>query len=596
MAPDAAGLTARMNRFMRTFTALLLICLGMFTSSGIAGDLTLDDVMYSDPPLDLPGVPLSFDPRLKGLWELALRRPESELQRLAADTIAIARGQGMRDLESTSDELAKIVQSPETPASVRRAAVNAIVALEAKQFSPVLIEAAKAHGLELQMVIEPALARWGNNALQETWQQRLNSEQTPALLRSMAIDGLGLLRVKGPKAKLLSLVLDPLVPMHHRIAAARSIARIGDGGVLDEAQRLLNDKAPAAIPNRLLGVYLLSSHQDEPARLKLVELAADTEPAIAGAALGRLFELDPQRVIPLAAAAIKNGDVNIRRIGAQALVLRGDLATIDEIAPLLDDPNPSLRAYVTKSLFDMSQKAELRPAVESRGQKTLSTEGWRGLEQACILLGYLQFKPSAPELMKLLKHRRHEVAVSSAWALSKLKVPETYPELLAHATTQHGRYVDPQTIGHERYLIGSQLNKLFQLFGEVRYREADPLLRLYVPKAIDLGDVRTAACWALGKIHEGEMATDLANQFEERILDIGSMPPELEPVRTMCAIGLGRFKAESGLSSLRQFANEGSRLALACWWSIQRITGEKPPERIVAKSYITGWFLQPLDR
>lgn len=581
---------------MRILAMLLLLCLSLFTVQGSADDLVVDDVMYSDPLLEVQGIDLTFDPRLKPLWLLALRRPDSELQRLAADTIAMAHRRGMPDLESTSDELAKMVQNPETPDSVRRAAVNAVVALEARQFAPVLIEAAKTHGLDLQMVVEPALARWGNNALRETWQQRLDSEESPPLLKTLAIDGLGLLRDKGSKAKLLELVRNPRIAMLHRIAAARSIVKIGDGGVFEDAQQLLKDKTPSAIPDRLLGIYLLSAHQDEAARAQLAELAVDVEPAVAGAALARLFEMDPKLVLPLANVAIKNADVNIRRIGAKALVLRGDLATVDEIAPLLDDSNPSLRRYITKSLHDLAQKAELRTAVEAAGQKTLATEGWRGLEQASILMGYLNYKASAPDLMKLLKNERLEVAVSSAWALGKLKVPETYPDLLVHATTQQSRYAAPETVGHKRYLIAAQLCKLFQFFGEVRYREADPLLRLHVPKAIDLGCTRTAACWALGKIHEGQMVTDLAKDFEERLNDVASMPPELDDVRMMCAIGLGRFKSDSAVPSLRRYCNGGTKVSLACWWAVQSITGEKPPVFKPVQSNISGWFLQPLNK
>src|SRR5690349_7225827 len=94
--------------------------------------------------------------------------------------------------------------------------------------------------------------------------------------------------------------------MLHRMAVVRAIAKIGDGGVLADAQRLLEDKSSAGIPDRLLGIYLLTAHQDEAARAQLVELSADAEPAVAGAALARLFELDPKFVLPLATAAIKN--------------------------------------------------------------------------------------------------------------------------------------------------------------------------------------------------------------------------------------------------------------------------------------------------
>ncbi len=580
---------------MRTVFVGLLVCLASVSATYAAEELRIDDVMYRDPELIIQPRTRAFDPRLKGLWELALRRPESELQRLAADTISLAHQRGMPDLSSTADELVKIVQRPETTVSVRRAAAHALITLDARQHAAILAQVANRYGLELQIVVEPALAQWGIDSLRETWQQRLTDGQTPQLLRLLAIDGLGTLRVVSAKPTLLELVRNIRAPANQRLAAARSLATIGDGGMLDDARRLLADKSPTARAERVLGVYLLSAHRDEAALALLAELAADAEPAVAGAALGRLFEVDPKLVFPLATQAVKNGDVNVRRFGAKALFARGDVAAIETMAPLLDDPNPSLRRFVTKALFDLAQKSDLRPSVDAVAEKTLTLEGWRGLEQASLLVGHLGHKPAAQRLIELLKHPRHEVAVSTAWALRQFKIPETVPVLLAHSNSQHQRHLAPLTPFHERTLIYAQQTQLFQLFGEVRLAEADPLLRNYIPKAMGLGDSRTAACWALGKIHEGQTVADLANLFNERLSDVNSSLPELEPVRMMCAIGMGRMKAQSALNSLRRFSSEPSQAGLACWWSINLLTGEKPPESKRGTQPVLGWFLQPLD-
>jgi hypothetical protein len=167
--------------------------------------------------------------------------------------------------------------------------------------------------------------------------------------------------------------------------------------------------------------------------------------------------------------------------------------------------------------------------------------------------------------------------------------------LVEHATSQHDRYFEPSTALHERIIIAAQLTQLFQLFGDVRLRDAEPLLRKYVPKAIDLSESRPAACWALGKIHEGESVADLIQQFESRLNDVNSMPPESDPVRMMCALGLGRMKAESSLPSLNRFTTDGSEVSLACWWSIHALTGKMPPEPTRYANSVMGWFLQPID-
>ena len=149
---------------------------------------------------------------------------------------------------------------------------------------------------------------------------------------------------------------------------------------------------------------------------------------------------------------------------------------------------------------------------------------------------------------------------------------------------------------YERNLIYAQFTQIFQLFGETDYEEAVPLLREFVPKATDMGECRTAACWALGKIYEGGGPADLAKQFAERLADVASMPPEESPVRFACAIALGRMKAEDQLPALHRFGNEGTEVSLACHWSIEKITGEKPPTVTASKFQVLNWFLQPADK
>jgi hypothetical protein len=138
------------------------------------------------------------------------------------------------------------------------------------------------------------------------------------------------------------------------------------------------------------------------------------------------------------------------------------------------------------------------------------------------------------------------------------------------------------------------LAQLFQLFGEIRLADADSLLRKFVPKEMTFVDSRTAACWALGKIHEGNTVPELATQFTERLSDISSMMPEAESVRCMCAVGIGRMKAQSELSALRQFGGEAGLAGLACRWSIHYLTGEEQPELKPGILPVLGWFLQPV--
>jgi HEAT repeat protein len=96
----------------------------------------------------------------------------------------------------------------------------------------------------------------------------------------------------------------------------------------------------------------------------------------------------------------------------------------------------------------------------------------------------------------------------------------------------------------------------------------------YVPKNYDIGvDARVAAVWALGMLHEDAVDEKLAADLVGRLEDNGQFP-EIEDVRNMSAVSLGRMRAESALDSLKRFANEG---LTGCHWALERMIGQAPP-------------------
>ncbi len=72
------------------------------------GDDRIDDVMYQDPAFPASNDAGRIFRGLKPLWLEALDRPESELQRMAADTIALAHRSGMSGLTDTADKLIEL--------------------------------------------------------------------------------------------------------------------------------------------------------------------------------------------------------------------------------------------------------------------------------------------------------------------------------------------------------------------------------------------------------------------------------------------------------------------------------------------------------
>ena len=75
-----------------------------------------------------------------------------------------------------------------------------------------------------------------------------------------------------------------------------------------------------------------------------------------------------------------------------------------------------------------------------------------------------------------------------------------------------------------------QTAHLLELFGKTKYREAEPLLRRYIPKEQKMGTFsRTAAIWSLGYLHEGVPDEALARLLVERLNDIQSSSPRVRP-------------------------------------------------------------------
>jgi HEAT repeat protein len=229
---------------------------------------------------------------------------------------------------------------------------------------------------------------------------------------------------------------------------------------------------------------------------------------------------------------------------------------------------------------------------------------WRGLEQAALLTARLDHKPAAGRLVELLTSDRPEVFVSAAWALWRLDVPDTLPGAQAYVEAELGR-----VLGHTRLpgrkdvpgeLIDHQLSQLNQFLGQRKYVPADGVLRRFIPKAPVPGpESRSAAVWALSRIHEGKSVPDLAGALEARLNDVASIPPEDFRVRWQSAIALGRLKARDALPSLRRFNPSGEPSAdpveNACGWGIAQITGAAMPAPRPIRKAALDWFLYPAD-
>jgi len=578
-------------------SVLVLLVAGM----SLAETPQVDDAMYLDPEYqEVPIVP-RYDPGLKTAWLKALQRPEAELKRQAADTIVIAKQRGMKDLEDTSDVLVAVLKASNGEQSVQRAIAHALVELDARDTAELLFEQSQTNGIGLALVIEPTLGRWGHQPTLEVWRKRLQEPDTPRAKLVLAINGLGAATDQGASEGLQELVADQLAQSSIRLSAARALAQIQDDGLVALSRQLVTAHDPSTLLNQLLAASLLVRHDDSEAIAVLQELAVEIQPVVVAKAMGRLLEIDPKLVFDLAPQAIQSPDAQVRYIGANGLFEKADTDAVRLLAPLVDDHNPGLRRSVASWLFELAARDELHETVVAEMTKQLAGDEWRALEQACLVLGALGHKAAAERLLELLASESDEVAISSAWALRRLKIPETLPRMLIRAklvkdmfdgTVPHSEFPEPEG-------LSGQLSQLLQAFGEMRYMEADALLKSLVPKKFIYGgeeqltaDPRAAAIWSLGYLYEGQAPEALSKQIVARLTDEDILVPEWVNVRRQAGVTLGRMQSKAFLGELRAMAG-GSYIGQACHWAIQRITGEPIPPVLPQEVDQVNWFVVP---
>ncbi|HUG92774.1 MAG TPA: hypothetical protein VML55_18175, partial [Planctomycetaceae bacterium] len=519
-------------------------------------------------------------------------------KRLAAASIARAHRGGMAGLDDVIPVLAAELERPGQHRTVKLACAHALVAVEGRAAADVLRKHA-ADNVEIALIVEPALAAWDDPPAREMWLERLTRPDARHQHVRLAIECLGAVREPRAEPRLRELALSSPAAPDTRLAAAQAVSRIRDSGLESTAEPLLADKSPSGLTARLVAANLLKAHRGPAAQALLIELAVDDEPAVAALGLGRLLEIDPGLVLPLAPAAIGRDDPHVRRLGAEALIARATPERIELLEPLLDDVHPDVRRYVRRELIRLAADPSLAESVIAAAMRQLDGASWRGQEQATFIVVAQQHGPAIPRLVELMESERAEVLVTAAWALRRLEARDVLAQMLVRAERVTAVYVP--TPGHEQGVAlegyDQQLAQLFEAFGQMTYRPAEPLMRRFIPKAnIPPAYSRSRAVWALGHLYAGNPDPALAKQLSARLADAVGMPPEFLFVRHAAAVSLGRMQAASELEVLRSFAGNkgGDPIGHACLWAIHQITGEPIPD---AEPLLKGssWFLTPLD-
>lgn len=586
----------RLHRFRRCFP-LILIAAGLWWNGAVHGEMRPEFAMDANPGLKLPAPVPVYSPRLKTLWLAALWRPEADLQRQAAETIAQAHLAGVPELIEAQPALIAIVSAESSHPAARVAAARALIALDARESARPLYEASLRNGIGLRLMVEPALAQWKFEPMRAIWEQRLSASDSRPVELSLAIQGLVELSHEAAVPALLQIAFDRLRPAAVRLAAARGAGKLQTAGLEDAAARFVG-AAAVSIPDRLCAAGLLERHRSERAQGALGKLAQDEEPGVAALALASLNAIDPELVVPLGEQSLRNADANVRRQGIKAYVARPTPERVTLLAAALDDPHPGLRAWVCEALHELASTAELDGPIRQAAIGVLQGQGWRGQEQAALLLGTLDHKPAAARLVELLESPRPEVMIASAWGLRKLAIPETLPAALEKAQRQtEARLVAAPETG-----LDKQVGHLFEFLGQSKYAAAEPLMKRYVPKEMILGEYsRSAAIWALGQLHADERDEPLALQFVERLTD-PAPPPVFEPaefmrVRVASALAIARLGVTSQIPRMRKYMEpviQPIPSHLAIIWAIKELTGEVIPSPEPAPGSQGDWFLEPI--
>ena len=611
------------GRLMRvTLILLLLATLGLPTDPvwSLEVDTMLDHELRFEPQ---PRVNRFF-PELRTLWIEAMKRPEAELKRQAAMAIIRAHRDGMTGLQDTVPLLVELLQEDPLHPVVELSVVQALIELDARETAALLMERAS-QNVDLPPIVEPVLARWDHKPMRARWKKRIADDVTSGPMFILAIESLETVGELTAAGQLEKWALDPKTPADQRLKAARATGRLQRQGLEAPARTLIGDESSTSLVDRLVAALLLRHHSGSVASELLLSLAVDREGAVGTLALERLKELDPALVTDINEQLVASPDASVRRLTAECLFGQATPDSVALLGNLLDDPIPSNRILAGDLLARMDENEELSNAVRQAAVRMLASDRRRGLEQAALVVGQIDHEPAADRLIELLAHAEPKVSVSAAWALRRLAVPETGPDILENVR----RFTEEtQKLDDELWTTWSQdpppsvdfagLNTVYDrtehlldALAVLGVAEADPLLRGYLPrpKPRQLGDppavaaayqdrLRATAVITLSYIHQRQPVKEITQAFLARMEDSpAGETSDSARVRGAAAAGLARLKAVDAIPVLRRYRGALAAhevVGAACGRALHELSGDPLPPTVPAEFYRTGWFLEPL--
>lgn len=565
-------------------------------------EVKVDFLWTKDPNIRIPKPVAGFDPAYIPLWMEALQHDEADLQQETAVAFEFVHREGFADLSRLADDF-RAQLSSDSHHAVQLALASLLVTLDDEASAKHLAELLNPRQIELSQIVEPALAKWDYLPIREVWRSRLNDSRVRRSHLVLAIEGLMQVQDEESADRLLEIAVDRREKSAIRVAAAKAVGNIRNDGLLATARKLSEYSTGTGIADRICAASLLVRHVSEDSNQLLVKLSLDPEPVVAAIAWHRLLQIDAALAVPQAEVCLTNGDPNIRELAMQSLKEQPTLDRIDRLGLMMDDRHPSVRKKARTSLHQLAllnDEFDKRVRIAGMKSATESPSGYRGTEQSLLLLTALDHKNVAGIAVEHLDHKHPRVMLTAAWALRVLSVEETLPGMLDRATRVSAAFLDSSFQKREKFDASAidQVAHLFDAMGQMKYGEAEGLLRKYIPKNLTLGaNARPAAVAAMGKLYEKNPDEELVKQLLKRFSDRESMiEPELDEVIHMCSIAFGRMKATQTLPFLEKDYPGGTPTGgfdLAAAWAIREITGQEYPPPHVLTKYKSGFHLEP---
>jgi HEAT repeat protein len=598
------------------FRALsICFCLLSLVTAGVDGLEPRKDViedvrhwpMYNVPEIGMAEEIIIHSPELVPLWLKALKTDELDLQRQVADTIVLAKRQGVADLDKMIPTLMKIIGQSDPHPTVLAASCRALVALDHQPAAPQLRAFIKKRRLFLCQIIEPGLARWKDAEALQVWRDRLVDKDVGSQLVLLAIRCLGEVEDQQSIEQLVSIAVDPVRPVSLRIEAARVVGQLAGEPQIASVELLKQSswEGSDGWVNRLVAAWLLNPSPSSDALKQQVlplvqQLALDDEGSIASVALASLLAWNAEQVAQLSPRRVNHSDPQVRALIADAIHQTINAERIGQLVGFLEDSYKPTRLAVRGWLIELLAEEELGPVTE----KFLSEYGplfsWQGIEQHLWIMIEVPEVAQREWIIEHINHERPEVFVTSALAARRLKVTAALPVMLTRANAVRRQLVQlDQSVSIYDDDVLEQVCHIFQAFGEMNYAPAEELLLKSIPKSSPLYTyrIRAAATWAVGMYYVDNPDETIIRIMEARLLDESTMPPEASVVKRMAAASLGRMKATESIEDLKlYFYNQPDNdyLKWACAWALLELGVDMEEGPTPYNVFSINWFLEPV--